>query len=196
MAVLAEDSIFLLDDICYWADAPCLNTWTFMLLKDVKEPFFLYLHYMDVHDPYTAPGGYKKFANEYMSNKEFINAQTPYQISKMLYSNGPYVEVTKEDINHMIDLYDDVISYYDKQFGIFLNDLGKKGLLDNTIIVITSDHGEEFLEHDHIMHCRTLFNTVTQVPFIIYLPTIEPKDIRALVQNLDITPTLLDYLGF
>src|SRR6185436_9422647 len=57
------------------------------------------------------------------------------------------------------------------------------------------DHGEEFLEHGHVKHCRTVFDTLVKTPLFVHLPGAPAQTIAAPVQNLDIVPTLLDYLG-
>ena len=73
--------------------------------------------------------------------------------------------------------------------------LEARNQLENTLIVLTSDHGEEFLEHGHVKHCRGLWDTVTHVPLMFLLPNGEQrKVIDAAVGNIDIVPTILDYL--
>lgn len=73
-------------------------------------------------------------------------------------------------------------------------ELESLGLLEDTMVVLVSDHGEEFLEHGHIGHCRGLWNTVTHVPLIINVPGVAGRRLETAVQNIDIVPTILDYL--
>jgi len=74
-------------------------------------------------------------------------------------------------------------------------ELEARGLLEDTLLVFASDHGEEFLEHGHISHCRGVWDTVTHVPLFFKIPGIEGQRLNFAVQNLDIVPTILDYLA-
>ncbi len=165
-------------------------------LDAVEEPFFLYAHYMDPHGPYRPPERYeKRFAGEY-DGYQFIQRGSPVPIAKMLYDNGPHYEIADRDIQHLVDLYDDEIRYFDGVFQRLIKHLEQRDLLDRTLIVFTADHGEEFLEHGHIRHCRGVWDTVTRVPLILRFPGVEGGHrIDGAVQNLDIVPTLLDYLS-
>jgi arylsulfatase len=179
-----------------WGSGARVNRAVFRQLDTIEEPFFLYAHYMDVHGPYRPPARYeKRFAGEY-EGFEFIKRGSPVPIGKMLYNNGPTFDITDRDIQHLVDLYDDEIRYFDGVFRRLVKNLKQRDLLDRTIIVLTADHGEEFLEHGHIKHCRGVWDTVTRVPLIFRFPSIEGGlRIDGAVQNLDIVPTLLDYLG-
>jgi arylsulfatase A-like enzyme len=164
-------------------------------LDEVKEPFFLYAHYMDPHGPYRPPERYtRRFAGGYEGHP-FIDRGNPVPIGKMLYAGGPHYEITDRDIQHLVDLYDDEIRYFDGVFRRLMRYLEARDLLDRTLIIISSDHGEEFLEHGHIKHCRGVWDTVTRVPLIFRFPGIQGgQRFSNAVQNLDIVPTILDYL--
>jgi len=164
-------------------------------LDTIEEPFFLYAHYMDPHGPYQPPERFtKRFAGEY-DGHDFIHHGNPVPIAKMLYRNGPHHDLTDRDIDYLIDLYDDEIRYFDDVFRRLIKKMGERGLLDRTLIIISSDHGEEFLEHGHIRHCRGVWDTVTRVPLIFRFPGVEGgQRFDSAVQNLDIVPTILDYL--
>jgi arylsulfatase A-like enzyme len=113
----------------------------------------------------------------------------------MLYTNGPHYDITDRDIQHLMALYDDEIRYFDGVFRRLIKILKDRELLDRTLIIISSDHGEEFLEHGHIKHCRGVWDTVTRVPLIFRFPGVEGGHRYSnAVQNLDIVPTILDYL--
>jgi arylsulfatase A-like enzyme len=124
-----------------------------------EDPFFLYLHFMDVHE-YAAPPEFKTFGTD---------------------SAGSYLSA--------IRWTDDVIERVRKK-------LNSKGLLDNTIMVFTSDHGETFGEHKVHGHARNVLTPVLNVPLVIRLPfPTEPIRVSSQVRNLDIAPTLLDLLS-
>ena len=179
---------------CVWRHGACVNRKIFQVLKSLEEPFFLYLHYMEPHAYYQPHPKYeKKFASPY-DGFDFIEQGNPKPISKMLYADGPKVEITDRDIQHLVDLYDDEIRYFDDVFRRLLGRLEAIGQLDETIIVLASDHGEEFLEHGHIGHCRGVWDTLTRVPLILRIPGVDGRRIDAAVENLDIVPTIFDYL--
>jgi arylsulfatase A-like enzyme len=95
------------------------------------------------------------------------------------------------------DIYDQSINWTDRVVGLFLRKLDERGLMDNTIVAIASDHGEAFREHGSEGHARNLYSEVTRVPFIISLPFMLEQGIRVpqTVSNADVWPTLLDLLG-
>ena len=178
-----------------WGPGAQVNRAVKSQLDAVEEPFFLYAHYMDPHGPYRPPERYeKRFAGEY-EGLQFIERGNPVPIGKMLYANGPHVDITDRDIQHLVDLYDDEIRYFNGVFSRLIRYLDERDLLDHTVIVLAADHGEEFLEHGHIKHCRGVWDTVTRVPLIFRFPGVEGGlRIEDAVQNLDIVPTILDYL--
>jgi len=160
----------------------------------LTPPFFLFLHYMDTHDPYVQHGARNKFAKPY-NGKDFIRKGNPNPIADMLYANGPKVDITSGDIQHLIDLYDNQIAAFDKYFAGLTNDLASAGLLDNTIIAVISDHGQEFMEHNNVKHGHSVYDALLKVPLLVHLPSVPPAKRTQPVQNLDILPTILDYAG-
>lgn len=183
------------DESCLWGTAECVNARALALTEDVEEPFFLYLHYMDPHGHYAPPESYEKqFAGPY-DGYDFIAAGDHNPIADMLYAGGPELEITERDIQHLVDLYDDEIRYLDSQLQLLLKRWMDSGLLDHSLLVLTSDHGEEFMEHGQVGHCRGVWDTLTRVPLIFRLPDIEVgRRIDSAVQLVDVVPTLLDEL--
>jgi len=180
---------------CVWRHGTCLNRRIFKELELVESPFFLYLHYMEPHAPYFHPPKHPlQFAGEY-EGFDFIREGNPKPIGKMIYGDGPEYDLGDRDIQHLIDLYDDEILFFDDVFRSLVQGLEARGLLEETLIVFASDHGEEFLEHGHISHCRGVWDTVTHVPLIFKIPGADGRRFDAAVQNLDIVPTILDYLA-
>jgi arylsulfatase A-like enzyme len=183
------------DESCLWDDAECVNLRAEELLGESVEPFFLYLHYMDPHGHYAPPDTYEKqFAGAY-DGHDFIAAGDHNPIADMLYADGPEFEITDNDIQHLFDLYDDEIRYFDGQFETFIEGLRDRGTLENSLLVFTSDHGEEFLEHGHVGHCRGVWDTLTRVPLLLRFPgMVGGERVDSAVQLVDIVPTLLDAL--
>jgi arylsulfatase len=180
---------------CVWRHGTCLNRRIFKELKLLEKPFFLYLHYMEPHAPYFHPKEYPlRFAGEY-EGFDFIRDGNPKPIGEMIYGDGPRYDLTDRDIQHLIDLYDDEILFFDEVFRSLVQELEANGLLEETLIVFASDHGEEFLEHGHISHCRGVWDTVTHVPLFFKIPGVDGRRLAAAVENVDIVPTILDYLS-
>ncbi len=182
------------DEQCLWKAADCVNRRALEIVKDLQEPYFLYLHYMDPHDFYLPPKAHRKFAGPY-EGFDFIAAGNPNPISEMLYDDGPVIDFDDHDIQHLVDLYDDEISYFDTMLGELLRSLRGTGALDDALFILTSDHGEEFLEHGHVKHCRGVWDTLTRVPLLLRFPEgWAAQQVDAPVQLVDLVPTVLDSL--
>jgi arylsulfatase A-like enzyme len=189
----------IFDESCFHRRADCLNRRANRHLKQTSEPFFLYLHYQDVHSPYAAPSPYRE---EFLPPSagdpapEWVLAGNPQPLLSSLLGEGPKVEAKPEDLATLSALYDGELAYLDAQLGELFANLRARGLLDRSIVVIASDHGEEFMEHGRILHCETQFETSIHVPLIVRFPHAERRGrISALVENLDLVPTIVDYLG-
>jgi arylsulfatase A-like enzyme len=185
------------EDCQNWRPAACLNRATRPHLREEGDdrPLFLYVHYIDPHDPYRPPRDHRRRFVRGSSRKRFVRQGNPIPIAERIYSGAPGPETTPADLRHLSDLYDEEIAYFDSQFPALLAALREAGLLEDSILVLTADHGEDFLEHGHIKHCRTVFDTSIKTPLIVRAPGVEPRVVTAPVQNLDIVPTLLDYAG-
>ena len=193
--------VFLED--CIWKAAACVNRQALgNLNRDAPgenpgddRPLFLYIHYIDPHGPYNPPKDYQLRFAKGQPEKAFIRNGNPNPIGDMLYKGGPDPGVTPADLQHLRDLYDDEIAYLDGQLLRLFRLLEEGGWLDDSIVVFAADHGEEFLEHGHIKHCRTVFDNEVKVPLFLRIPGVAARAVEHPVQNLDIVPTLLDYLG-
>jgi arylsulfatase A-like enzyme len=181
---------------CVWKNAACVNRAAIPLLESTdKRPFFLYLHYLDPHGPYAPPKNHRRRWALGKPEKKFVRDGNPNPIGDMLYKGAPDPGVTPADLQYLKDLYDEEIAFFDSRLPELMAAIRKAGLLDDTILVFAADHGEEFLEHGHIKHCRVLFDSSIKTPLLLRIPGVEPRKIAQPVQNLDLVPTLLDYLG-
>jgi arylsulfatase A-like enzyme len=184
------------DEQCLWRDAGCVTARARKLLRQLEPPFFLYLHYMDPHGPYQPPAGTERHFAQQCSGPDFICRGDPNPIARMLYSGGTEVEAGPAAIASLVDLYDEEIRHWDASFGELLAALEEQGLTETTAVAVASDHGEEFLEHGHVKHCRTLFDTEARVPLALRAPWLSGgRRAAAPVQNLDLAPTLLEALA-
>ncbi len=152
-----------------------------------EDSFFVFLHVTDPHAPYLPPEPQRRqFAPDAPAGAGIPGARTPA---------GPIH--TTEDLK---DLYDGEIAFVDEHFGHLLATLDDRGFLDDTLVVLVSDHGEEFMDHGSHGHGRTLYQEQLRVPLIIRLPDrLRPSEdisvVEAQVQQIDIVPTILDAIG-
>ncbi len=199
-----ERGFDIFDESCPSRRASCVNRRTERYLNDLgNEPFFLYLHYMDVHSSYIPPSPWReRFVAPYRQARPWILKGNPRPIRRSLTGEGKKVVMSERDVAYMSGLYDGELAYLDDQLRLLFADLRKRGLLDSSIVVIAADHGEEFMEHGRMIHCEVLYDTSIHVPMIVRLPPgLRPQGAKAsgrisgLVENMDLTPTILDYLG-
>ena len=168
------------------ADAMNLAALEWLDELDGDQPFFLYLHYMDVHSPYESPPKFQR---------RFVRGKLSRQ-GKNIYRNGVVTEdVEPYDLAYTIALYDGGISYIDHMLTRVLTEMGRRGHMENTYIVFVSDHGDEFLEHGGMGHGKTLHRELVDVPFFVVGPDVRPQTIDLTVSTLDLFPTLCDLVG-
>jgi arylsulfatase A-like enzyme len=171
------------------------------LQKNHKQRFFLWHHFYAPHLPYDPPSPFDKFYRELSGE---LSGQLQEKIkmvrSKPVLRKGS-VEFKKGELPFIIALYDGEIRFTDAQIGRVLDKLEELNLMEKTIIVITADHGEEFLEHGFLGHASTslagtLYDEVLRIPLIIYHPAWHRKKIISHpVEALDIMPTVFQLLS-
>lgn len=170
----------------HYASADEINSRSMEWIDSIKEfeNFFVWNHYMDVHGPYNPPG---EFGEVTVSDKK---AQNLYQ--KCVKNPN---EITEDEKNLLIDLYDGEIRYVDKYLGKFVSALKKRSLLDESLLVITSDHGDAFGEHGYYGHPRYLHNELLKIPLIIIRPENSSQVLNFPVSTLDIVVTIIEEVG-
>ncbi len=183
------------DESCLWEDAACVNRRALALLDKAREPFFIYLHYLDPHAPYAPPKSHRlRFAKPFVGDPRIAQGQIG-MIERTVFRQRRPDLVSQAAIRHLIDLYDEEIAYFDEQLARLLEALEEHGLLDDTLVVLTADHAEEFLEHGSVAHCRTTYDTETRIPLVFWAPGRPGGRIATPVENLDVVPTILDFLA-
>jgi arylsulfatase A-like enzyme len=189
------------------------------LERQRRKPFFLYVHTLDPHSPYDPPqDAARKFAanirepdisvearakleamEEY--RRQRLGVTTPVKLGTQTWIEGlkkGIISSTPAMLEDLNSLYDAEIHYNDTHFGELLRYLRASGLYDSSIIILVSDHGEEFLDHGFWAHGHTLFQEQLQVPLIARFPdTAVPRGSRigGLARQIDIGVTVADYLG-
>jgi arylsulfatase A-like enzyme len=168
-------------------------------LSDSQDGFFAYLHHLDVHWPYHTPAPFaglyagKQPDVDYNSTKfvEWIRTEDRKRHDSLKLETGT--------VQHMSDAYDEGIQFVDTELGHLFRELKARGLYDNTLIIITADHGEEFFEHGHLLHGTSLYDELLRVPLIIKFPcpgpNCAPRTIAEQVELVDLMPTILSAVG-
>ncbi len=160
----------------------------------IHQPFFLYLHYMDVHGPYK-PRERPEDCFDESKHPRVLRPMTASDWREWKRWWNMDRDVSKPErqqlLSTMKSRYDCEIRFVDQQLGRVLKRIRELGLEDKTIIAITSDHGEEFLEHGGTMHKGTVYEELIRVPLILFVPGVGSHRVDDLVRNFDLYPTLL-----
>ncbi|MCG2677286.1 sulfatase, partial [bacterium] len=177
-------------------------------LKEIKDKkFFLWHHYTIPHLPYNPPPSYlAKFCPQDLIDKEDSRWMKEIQsvpiIRKDTVANQGGLGFGRQEKEKVISLYDGDVSYLDSILGGLMDELSSLNLEDNTILIITADHGEELFEHGFLGHSSTslnssLYNEQLHIPLIIRFPSgiYSDKKVTLKTSLVDVLPTVLDYLG-
>jgi arylsulfatase A-like enzyme len=161
-----------------------------------EDPFFVFINLNCAHMPYQPPEPFR-----FRFLRPECEAGAVERLSR-IQSLWPYLagefSLSKEDFCIMNDLYDGEVAFADHLVGRIVQALRSKDLLDHTLLVVTSDHGENLGDHGRIDHLLSMHETTLHVPLIFRFPGRFPqgaKDAR-LVSLVDIAPTILDACGF
>ncbi|HZE88044.1 MAG TPA: sulfatase-like hydrolase/transferase, partial [Verrucomicrobiae bacterium] len=153
-------------------------------------PFFLYVHFMDAHDPYLPPASFvPDLPGAAGSTFEMRIGTLPSIMDGKRRISGA-------DFERMKALYAGAAGYVDAQAGRLLDELQKRGLLHGTLVVFTADHGEEFLDHGDLEHTRSLFEEITRIPLVVAGPGVAAGGaLGGTVRQVDVAPTIAEAAG-
>ena len=204
---------------CFFMDAGRLNRRLVRWLRAHRgERFFAYVHYMEPHTPYAAPGPFYGFfapgyAGRFVRNTwNVVTDPTAAALGAAL-SRGVPVELRPElgeraenqrwrvlagnaIFERFLDLYDGEVRFWDHEFGLLRRQLEELGLARDTIVVVLADHGEEFAEHGRFGHGFDFFDEALHVPLVVLDPDeTRPRRIAGPASLTDLAPLLLDRLG-
>ena len=155
-----------------------------------RRPFFAFLNYNDAHTPYEPP--------EPSSPGFGLRPATCHDRMRMRHFTAlDKAKLEYDDVRMAADVYDDCIAYLDRRLGVLLDELGRRGVLDDTLVIVTADHGEHIGDHLLFFHGCSLYRQVVQVPLVIVDPkgrtagrvVAEPVSLR------DLPATIADILG-
>ena len=182
-----------MSDLSY-VRAADINREAFQLLQreqTAKRPLFLFLNYMDAHQPYFPPTPYD---SRYPGKDPNLTKDQYWDIEcDALALTRPY---TARDRQRDESQYDGGIAYMDASLNSLLAQLKDLGLYDNSLIIITSDHGQSFGEKQLVGHGSSMYQEQVHVPLIVKYPGQSQRAVRSdLVSLVDLLPTVLDLLG-
>ncbi len=157
-------------------------TWA---MKQSNRPYFIFINYFDAHEPYLPPAPF---------NTIFDPKRPPF--SKLFIGDGRWKGGVKE-IQTEENAYDESIRYLDHEIGVLLGQMRTDGYLENTLIIVTSDHGEQFYEHQVMHHGNSLYRQSVQVPLLFIFPDdlSAGKNVQEPVSLRNIPATVMEIIG-
>jgi|GEM_PF-762621 len=164
------------------------------------RPFFLFAHYFDPHYDYVPPAPHDtRFDPGYGGGLDARDLLNNPAISLPDERDPLHREqvVSERDLEHLLALYAGELAFTDAQLGRVFERLEELGLAEDTLVIVTADHGDEFFEHRGLGHRSTLFEEQLRVPMVLSFPGRLPQGRRAqgLVSTLDLVPTVCELLG-
>jgi arylsulfatase A-like enzyme len=164
--------------------------------RDSEDPFFLYIHALDPHAPYEPP---THLRHRFAPGVDRPGAGSTDDVKAIFGLEG---EERATRLADLPPLYDAEVAANDESFGLLLDALSARGLLDESLVLFTSDHGEGFDEHGFLGHGNTLHRELLHIPLVLQLP-LRPKapgerlgrEVPGIARLEDILPTLVTLLG-
>jgi arylsulfatase A-like enzyme len=172
-------------------DAPTINRDVLSWLSGQNgAPFFAFVNYYDAHDPFILPDG---VAPKYGPAKRTAEQDRVLRV----WQHPDRRALPAAEAELIRDAYDDGIAYLDEQVGRLLDAMEARGLLENTIVIVTADHGENLGEHDLYSHGRSLYEPEVHVPLLVFGPRSVPSGRRvgATASLRDVAATVADLVG-
>ena len=157
------------------------------------EPFFLFAHFMDPHDPYTSPELVDGRSEYYPDYAGPLRGEDVHEISV---GATPLSDDPEADLRHLEALYDSEIRHVDRAAGRLI-DAVETASTRPTLVIFVADHGEEFLDHGGWTHSRTVYEEIVRVPMLIRLTGVVAggRRVPELVGLEDVVPTVLAAAG-
>ena len=159
------------------------------------DRLLVYLHTIDPHTPYSPRPDYRA---RFAPARGSLRSVSVYRLEDLAARSRRGESISSSLVEEITALYDAEIAFNDLQFGRFLEELKRRGLYDDSLIIFTSDHGEEFFDHGGVSHGQTLFAEVLDVPIVVKWPhgLSAPAGATGSPARLeDLLPTILDCLG-
>jgi arylsulfatase A-like enzyme len=183
---LRNQAEFVAHDVLEWLDhAPA------------DRPFFLYVHTVDPHVPYMPPSAELALYDP-LPYEGVVDFNRDRELLEHVKAGS--LHLNDRDREHLQALYDGEISYHDTHFGGIIDGLASRGHGDDTMVVFTADHGEEFWDHGSVGHGHSVFEELIHVPLIVHIPGVTDAAsggmrVDDVVGLVDVLPTIYDALG-
>jgi len=173
---------------------PTTDAATVWLKAHAGEPFFLVVHYFDPHLTYDPPAEYRKkyaMAIDHTRQPDLFG-----EARQMRALRQGAISIDAVPLERLERLYHGEVSYADREIGRLLGSLEGLGVREDTIVVFTADHGEEFGEHGGFEHGHTVYDELLHVPLIIHYPRkLAARVIPTVVRHIDVGPTICELAG-
>lgn len=179
-------------------DAKTLTDQAINVIRENRDRnFSLFIHYWDTHTPYTPPGRYVKIHGKAKDDGTQTIEEMLSQIGNSESRNYiRYCMKGAKKTSEAIARYDGAIAFVDDEMGRLIEALRETGILEQTLIIVTSDHGESLTEHGIYFGHHGLYDETIHVPLIVRADGLpKNKRVKGLVQHVDVVPTILDFLG-
>lgn len=162
--------------------------------QNKRQKFMMYVHYMDPHAPYDPKKeSYLRFSDKVYPKPLNLYEQVRPVIPQLVSEGFGPGEARFEDL---MLRYDAEIYEADTAIRLLFEGLNRQGVLDKTLVIITADHGEEFLDHGYVEHAWRLYAESVHVPLFFYAPKfLSPARVSEPVSLIDVAPTVLDLAG-
>jgi arylsulfatase A-like enzyme len=163
-----------------------------------EAPYFLFIHFFDPHINYEPPLEHARLFDPELDSTELGVYEHLRRYIKGTYETGEPPDISREELAKVTALYDGEIHFVDSQLKRLFDGLEQRGLLDNALVALTSDHGEELDEHGSMEgHQWTLYDEAIHVPLVVRFPGDRHAGERVgqVVQTIDLAPLLLGHLG-
>ena len=173
---------------------------TFEWMKKRGAHLFLYINVTEPHAPYNVHEPYFSDFTQFLNKDKIGNIEQTKELCRTLdliiHDSTRFVGSNEESYRYIRATYDSEMAYCDHYFGKFADWMDAAGLLNETLLVITADHGEFLGEHLTMGHPELLFNPVLRIPLILRYPRlIKPKVDDGYASNVDVFPTVLNLMG-
>ena len=176
-----------------WPDAAAVNAhFVAWLRENRRHRFAAWLHYMEPHDPYTPPPDLRPPSPPGV--RPAIAAGWVSDLARRI-GKPDATPLTPAEIGHLKALYDAEITAWDRALASLLAALDEQGVRDSTVVIVTSDHGEEFVEHGRLTHATQLYDETIRVPLVVAGPGVAAGRVVEAAQSIDLFPTLAKLLG-
>ncbi len=156
-----------------------------------RRPFFAFLNFFDSHQLYRLPPEARsRFVTYHVTPEQFRTVYELWQTLDRMTVDPSCLELAR-------DAYDDCVNYLDEQLGLLFDTLQRHGVLDHTLVIVTSDHGEGLGDHDIFDHGESLYRTETRVPLVIRPPAglDHPVAVGDMVSLRELPATVVDLVG-